>query len=54
MRGEDTRTTSDKWKVLYKRVEYLMSELGEKSQRVCIPVDFNKDRIWDKEHIEFF
>lgn len=42
------------WRVLYGVVEALMSELGEKSQRVCIPVDFNKDRIWGDEHIRYY
>lgn len=43
-----------KWKILYKRVEYFMAELGEKRQRVCIPVDFNKDRVWNEKHINYF
>ena len=43
-----------KWKILYKRVEYFMAELGEKRQRVCIPVDFNKDRVWNERHINYF
>ncbi len=43
-----------KWKILYKRVEYFMAELGEKRARVCIPVDFNKDRVWNEKHINYF
>ena len=40
------------WRVLYQVVEYLLTELGEDQQRVCMPVDFNKDRIWGKDQFE--